>query len=176
MISTYIFLSEVVEKVFLDFAYRLETEVSKAWLKNNMSMKKMDAYIFDSDLSELWSLIKRTTDTKSSSKAILRKAVPERRDKEFTHNQLEERVHSSLLLISQVPILSFVVNPLNTSQLAYISTGFINEIDTSISKMYYSSNLNPKVMGSHENIIASYPSSANNSPPRKSHYWKAISL
>ena len=171
MTSAFTFLSEVVEKVLIDFAYRLDIEVSQLWAKNHMIMKKMPAYILDLSLSELWSLVKRTADTKCSANAILRMSEPKNVGNDADIGivfESEERVHSTLLLTSQTPIISFVINPLNTSQLAYITANSINEIDSSISQLYYGINNAPKVIGSHENIIVPYSVSPNSSPPRKS--------
>lgn len=185
MDSTFIFLSEAVEKSLLHFAFQLESEVAEKWRKHNMTLVNMPAYILELQLSDLWSLIKRTADTKASATAILRikpRRVLEKGNggslyvdgKNIDDKETEERVRSTLIVTSPIPIVAFVVNPLDSTQLAYITNSYINEIDTATSRNYYGMNPNPREIGSRENMAASFSVSANTSPSRGAGVGKDI--
>ena len=182
MDSTFIFLSEAVEKSLLHFAFQLESEVAEKWRNHSMKLVNMPAYILELQLSDLWSLIKRTADTKASATAILR--IRPRRSLEKGNGdslyvdgknvddiETEERVRSTLIVTSPIPIVAFVVNPLDSTQLAYITNSYINEIDTATSRNYYGMNPNPREIGSRENMTSA---SAHTSPSRGAGVGKDI--
>lgn len=136
------FLSQYLKSSLTSFTFALETNVGEKWKNLGMNISQLPAYLFELQLGDLWSLTKRTADTKIAANAIIstRPIKSFQSDPDFQQEEEdkeEERVRSNLLISSQLPILSFALNPLDRKQIAYATAKAINEVDTQVSTFYY---------------------------------------
>ena len=139
--STFGFLRHSLEKQFTGFVYHLHQQATRDWKKLGMTVSSMPAYLLEMELSDLWSLLKRTAHYRKALNAIIssqsRSDIPDDTDVGEEENEVEDRVRSNLLVSSQLPILSFAINPLDRNQIAYVTTRSINEINAQVSSFYY---------------------------------------
>ncbi|KAJ3351017.1 regulator of (H+)-ATPase in vacuolar membrane, partial [Kappamyces sp. JEL0680] len=150
MDPTFGFLTHSLEKQLSVFVFYMHLDIAERWNRLGMSYSKMQAYLFELNVSELWSLLLRTADSKKAALAIFSTKKPEREGSSYSIDAAAadqaaaedtdddtERARSHLILASQQPILSFAINPLDRNQLAYVTSKAINEIDAAASSFYF---------------------------------------
>lgn len=94
------------------------------------------------DLQDLWSLLCRTADAKKTARGIIHTKKIKKWDSvsflvDEPDSESEESMGTDILVYSNLPILSFAINPLDHHQLVYVTPKSICEIDTSVSSNYY---------------------------------------
>jgi hypothetical protein len=99
----------------------------------------MPAYLMETDLKDLWSLLSRTMDVKTLSNEIIHARPPRTRENpwEVDYEESEsEFLASALILSSKTPIVSFIVNPLNHGEIAFASHRCICDLDVECARKY----------------------------------------
>jgi WD40 repeat protein len=150
------FVSQSVQKNLTVYIFILDVQVARQWNKLEMDVKCIPAYIMECNLKDLWSLLCRTANAKQTVRGIIHtKNIKKWDSATFLadgYDDPSDDVISDLVVTSSSPILSFSINPLDRKQVAYVTTKGVNEIDSSISKTYFTSQPNAKEIGSQEDL------------------------
>ena len=125
-----------------------------------MNLATMDAYLYETKLKDLWSLLHRTLEVAPIVSMIINSqhAI----DSEINRSQEERpKPESYLILASQYPISAFTINHTSKGLLAFENESLLCEIEVESSRRFFMDN---KRFSSSDSI--SNPSSVgNNSAP-----------
>jgi hypothetical protein len=129
--ETFAFLTQTLLKNFTFYLFDQNQKLSKEWEIHNMQIGSLcadkeciPAYVMDSDVKDLWSLIYNTGDSLDMSLSILSSKkylhLEEESQMEADSQISKERatVFNQLIIKFQGPISGFAVNPINSKQIS----------------------------------------------------------
>ena len=148
--ATFSYLAQSLDKPMITFLHKIDYEIAEKWREYSMDLKNLPAYLLETNVSDLLTLLYRTADFKKSSSAILNTRIVENNNMEAVGaliidsdlERVQTSVKSELIVSSNSTIVSFALNPLKGAQLAYATGKFIHEIDLNVSGRYYGSSTN----------------------------------
>ncbi|KAI8899668.1 WD40-repeat-containing domain protein [Globomyces pollinis-pini] len=170
--ETFGFLSQALHRHLVKFVFNLDIRIANGWSTHHMELDCMSAYILETQLSELWSLLNRTGDTQRNAKAIITTKPLTKQDShlylqdlgssgnDYDTNQPESVTET--VVISEAPINAFAINPIQRSDVVFVTSYGINEVDATVSCNYFTNTSAPREISIQEYL----PQSENNAISR----------